>query len=153
MKLIVRLVLGFAAFCAAFAASAIVVRRLVPEDADPRAGSFSLVAAMDGRDFLSVSDDLSTGSVLAYMGGVELDLTEASIGEVATLEVTAVMGGVDVVVPAGWRVEASANAYLGGFENLTDPDEVAEDAPVLLVGASLVMGGMAIRNPERVDGS
>ncbi len=80
------------------------------------------------------------------MGGMTIDLTEAGISTSATLELTAVAGGIDVTVPASWRVEMASTVFAGGVENLTDPDAVVDDAPLLLVDARAYFGGIAVRN-------
>src|SRR6185503_11365098 len=55
--------------------------------------------------------------VVAVMGGVELDLSQARLAPgVTEIDVYALMGGVDVIVPRGVRVEALGFAVLGGFE-------------------------------------
>jgi hypothetical protein len=58
------------------------------------------------------------------------------------------MGGIDVVVPPGWRVEVMGRSVMGGVANLTDPDVLADDAPVLLVDALAMMGGIEIHAAE-----
>ena len=45
------------------------------------------------------------GYLRAVMGGVQLDLTEATIGDPpATIEMTVVMGGAGITIPEGWKV-------------------------------------------------
>lgn len=55
-------------------------------------------------------------TVVAVMGGAEIDFREAEFGAPETdLFVLAIMGGVDVVVPPGVRVESNGLAIMGGF--------------------------------------
>lgn len=79
------------------------------------------------------------------MGGMTIDLTGAEISTSATLELTAVAGGIDVTVPVGWRVEMASTVFAGGAENLTDPDAADDEAPLLLVDARAYFGGVAVR--------
>ena len=51
-------------------------------------------AAMDGVEFASRAEALEEGSGTAVAGGIEIDLTDAGLAEFATLELTAVMGGI-----------------------------------------------------------
>jgi hypothetical protein len=84
--------------------------------------------------------------VFAVMGGVELDFREARFGPGVT-EVTcfAMMGGIEMVVPPGVRVESNGMGLMGGFshsgsaEPPTDPD-----APVLRIGGVAIMGGVEL---------
>ncbi|MCR3921166.1 MAG: cell wall-active antibiotics response protein, partial [Firmicutes bacterium] len=60
---------------------------------------------------------LESGSYVAFMGGIELDLRHAIIPEGETLlDLTAVMGGVDIRVPANLPVMGDGFAVLGGVE-------------------------------------
>jgi hypothetical protein len=147
MKLLAKLVLGFVAFCAASAASALVVRKKNPEFGDEPDSRFSLVAAMDGREFASSAAPLTEASALAYMGGIELDLSGASLEGGARLRLVAVMGGINVTVPPEWRVEVSTDEMAGGVANRTNPDEPS-DGPLLVVHARAIMGGIQILHPE-----
>jgi predicted membrane protein len=52
------------------------------------------------------------------MGGSELDFREAVMGPgVTELQIFAVCGGVEVVVPPGLNVESHGIAIMGGFEH------------------------------------
>lgn len=57
---------------------------------------------------------LESGSYFAFMGGVDLDLTSAEIPTGETLlDISAIMGGVDVVIPAGLAVVYEGTVILG----------------------------------------
>lgn len=83
---------------------------------------------------------------LALMGGIELDFREAQLPPGETrVTVLACMGGVDVVVPPGVRVETDGFALLGGFDDDVDPLEpVGPDAPVIRISGFAVMGGVDV---------
>ena len=83
--------------------------------------------------------------VLALMGGVELDFREADLLEGETVvEVLAVMGGVNIVVPPDIDVRASGVGFLGGFGSLSSQAKDA-DAPLLRIKGLAVMGGVEVR--------
>jgi len=144
-KFLVRLVAGFFLLNLLLIAGALVAKRRLPTHGDQDSDTFALVAAMDGVDFASRADRLRAGSGIAVAGGIEIDLTEARPAGSVTLNLTAVAGGIDVVVPAEWRVEMSSSVFIGGTDNLTDPNGVADDAPVLLVDAKAYLGGISVR--------
>ena len=90
---------------------------------------------------------------IAFMGGVELDLRDARIGSgVSEIEVFAMFGGVEILVPDGVRVEVVGMAVMGGFSakaaqaSLDDPD-----APVLRVSGFALMGGVEIKRKDKGD--
>lgn len=151
-KALLRLLGAFVLLNVAMIAGALVAKKRLPTYGDQDSDSFALVAAMDGIDFASRANALQAGSGTAVAGGMEIDLTDATLAESATLDLTAVMGGIDVVVPPEWRVEMSSTVFMGGTDNLTDPDATAEDAPLLLVDARAYMGGIAVRPEEGSDG-
>ncbi|MDK1010323.1 MAG: hypothetical protein QGM46_07940 [Actinomycetota bacterium] len=128
--------------------AAFVVRRRVPSYGGETDDTFSVVAAMAGSVLESKTQGLKEGRATAFMGGVLLDLMDAEPAPGAILVLRAVMGGIDVVVPARWRVEVMGRSVLGGVANLTDPDGVVEGAPVLLVDALAVLGGIEIHAAE-----
>lgn len=88
------------------------------------------------------------GSTLAVgiFGGSELDFREALLPEGVT-EVTAiaVMGGIEIIVPPGVRVETAAMAVMGGVEDTTEgPEYDTESTPVIRVKGLACMGGIEI---------
>ncbi len=85
------------------------------------------------------------------MGGVEVDLRDAEVSpEGFTLTATALMGGVEVIVPDDVAVEVGGLAFMGGREvTAVQPDD--PHAPVVRVQAYALMGGVEIRNPTRKE--
>jgi hypothetical protein len=84
--------------------------------------------------------------IIALMGGADLDFREAALAPgVTEVHITAVMGGVNIVVPPHLAVEMDGSAILGGFEHSDraplDPDP---ERPVLRVYGLAVMGGVNI---------
>ena len=45
--------------------------------------------------------------MLAWYGGIDADLRDATLADGATLTVTALFGGVSIRVPAEWRMETT----------------------------------------------
>lgn len=148
MKVLRRFLIGAAVWTAASVASALAVRALVREFGEAGDDDFSVVAAMDGREFMSTASAFASGTVTTFMGGAEIDLRGTSIDDHATLSLRAFMGGIDVIVPAEWRVEVASTVIMGGISNLSDPDGATDDAPVLLVDAVIAMGGVEIHAAE-----
>ncbi len=146
MRLFKRVFLGVFLMNVLLVVAGLVAKRMLPAYGDETSDVFAAVAAMDGAEVVNRSDSFRAGSGSAVMGGMTIDLTEAGISTSATLELTAVAGGIDVTVPANWRVEMASTVFAGGVENLTDPDAVADDAPLLLVDARAYFGGIAVRN-------
>lgn len=82
--------------------------------------------------------------VVAVMGGVQLDLRQAVLAPGLTeIEVFAVMGGVEIVVPPGVRVETMGMAVMGGFDTSAgDAHATSPDRPFIRISGLAVMGGV-----------
>lgn len=152
MKPLAKILGGVATFIGLVALSGFVVRRRMPSYGTSEDARVSLTAALDGVEFHSTSTELAEVNVLAYFGGVELDLRHATPAPGATIRLQAVFGGIDVLVPTSWRVELIAKGGASGIENLTNPDEPA-DGPLVIVDATAVFAGIEIHERAVVDGS
>ena len=104
----------------------------------------SLVAFF-GRDVVNESQQFGGGSVFTVFGGTEVDLRRARpVPGGAAMDVVVAFGGVDIVVPEGWRVEIKGIPLFGGWSNKTRRDLVNADAPLLSVEALVAFGGLDI---------
>lgn len=85
--------------------------------------------------------------IVAVMGGAEIDLREARFGPgVTDIDVTVFMGGVEIIVPRGVRVELVGGAFMGGFESdAGDATALDPNQPVLRVTGLAVMGGVEVK--------
>lgn len=78
------------------------------------------------------------------MGGVELDLRNASIQTDAVLNVFAFWGGISLKIPSDWSVVNNANAFLGGVDDTTVP--AMGSSKRLIITGTAIMGGVEIKN-------
>jgi hypothetical protein len=119
---------------------------------DETTGEFELVTIMEGKQFASRADLLRSGKVTTVMGGVDLDLRDASPApEGADLAVFTIMGGVALRVPDTWIVETDGRALVGGHQtSVANRSALPEDAPVLRVHARTLFGGLDIA-AKRID--
>jgi hypothetical protein len=88
---------------------------------------------------------------LAVMGGVDLDLREATIEEdELVITAVAVMGGIDVLVPEGVEVDLAGLALMGGNDHVPGTAPVRPGTPVVRVRAFSLMGGVDVKVRRRV---
>ena len=105
---------------------------------------FSRSAFMSGAEYRSNGSAFRGGEATAIMGGVHIDLREASMeGSEATIHVAAIMGGADIRVPRSWKVVNRVSAILGGVNDRTRPVDAEKR---LIIEGSVLMGGLAIKN-------
>ena len=107
--------------------------------------TFSDLAIMSGIKRTNRTSDFQSGEATAVMGGVDLDLRGSTMeGEEAVLDVSSVMGGVKIRVPAAWTVVPRVNTILGGFQDSTRHPQT-DDHRLILKG-TVVMGGLKVTN-------
>jgi Cell wall-active antibiotics response 4TMS YvqF len=84
------------------------------------------------------------GAAIAILGGHHIDLREAKLADTgAEIEVFALMGGVELIVPRDWSVQLEVVAALGGAEDKTlAPASQSASSPRLIVRGLVVMGGI-----------
>ena len=128
---------------------------LAPTASAPNAGAVAPRAPRSRKYVAFMSGIVRRGAwlvpkrihAIAFMGGVELDLREATLGpDVTEIHVLAVMGGVVVTVPPNVRLECDGFAFMGGFEDqLKLPASGDPDAPVVRLTGFAMMGGVEAR--------
>jgi predicted membrane protein len=102
------------------------------------------VAVMSGNKTKNDSQDFRGGEITAVMGGIELDLRQASIQADATIHVFAMWGGIVIRVPGDWSVVTNGVPLLGGIDDKTVPP--ASPAKRLVIEGYAIMGGVEIKN-------
>jgi predicted membrane protein len=84
----------------------------------------------------------------AIFGGVTLDLRDAVPAPGgATINATAAFGGIDILVPKGWRISVRSTPIFGGFEDKTDHSVPSpDDAPTLHIDTVAIFGGVEVKH-------
>lgn len=96
-------------------------------------------------DIRNHSKNFKGGNITCILGGMDLDLRGTEIKEKEViLNVNVLLGGIDIFVPNSWRVEVTASAILGGYNNFTRAVE-DPDAPILKITGSVALAGMDIK--------
>jgi predicted membrane protein len=92
-----------------------------------------------------VSNGFASGSVSAFLGGVNLDFRDVEIkGAEANLDVFAVMGGVTLMVPPDWIVESRLTPLLGGYDDKTHPPK--DSTKRLVIRGTVALGGVEVKS-------
>lgn len=87
--------------------------------------------------------------IYAIMGGCVLDLREAQLESREThLYVAAIMGGIEIFIKEGIRVELHGLPILGGFSEKSSRN-LPLDAPVIHVHGVAICGGVDIRTENK----
>ena len=101
-------------------------------------------AILGGGDYKNNTEDLKGVVAEAILGGLEIDLRDAKITEDIVLELTAVLGGIDIYIPDDVRVEIiSGVPVLGGFEHKINRNALS--GPKVRIKYTEVLGGIEIK--------
>lgn len=85
------------------------------------------------------------GNVTAIMGGGKVDLRDAQVSDNgANIDVFAIMGGVEILVPPNWIVEPRLTPILGGFVDRTRQENPGPQR--LIVNGTAIMGTISVSN-------
>ena len=142
MGLIRRLLLFKLGALVGMIVAAAFFKRVVRSRGDAESDELALVAILDGVELESRSKAFRGGSMLAWLGGIDADLTNAELAPGARLSVHALFGGIDVTIPPTWRVESDTKALMGGIDARGAQDD--SDAPVLVLEGMAVFGGIDV---------
>jgi hypothetical protein len=115
----------------------------VREQDSPRQDVVALLGAAEAK---SRSPHFRHANVSALFGGATLDMRDARLDPGASVDALALFGGVDVIVPPGWRVDLGGLPIFGGYEDKTGANgDLPLDAPVLKVAATAIFGGVDVK--------
>lgn len=94
-----------------------------------------------------ISKDFKGGEIVTIFGGSELNMTQADINGVVTLEVVQIFGGTKLIVPANWKVQSSeVVSVFGSVEDKRPPSPTTDTTKVLNIKGASVFGGIDIRS-------
>jgi predicted membrane protein len=130
-------------FVAGAAAIALTIKRRRGSVGDEQSNEFDLVTIMEELKFSSRATAFRRGGWLAYFGGGRLDLSGAQLApEGARLELRAVFGGGEIIVPRDCKVEIRTRGP-GGVQDSTG-DPAVLDARSLTIDAYCLLGGFQL---------
>lgn len=122
--------------------AAVAAKLLLESNAEPSTEEVDLVSIFEGQHLASEASPFYGGKVMAMFGGVLLDLRKATPAPTGIyIDLAVAMGGVNVVVPEGWRVGFEGNAIAGGFSDATQTT-ADPDAPTVTLTGFVLMGGV-----------
>jgi hypothetical protein len=132
-------------------AAAAFARRAVPSLGDEESDELRLVAIFDGITLASRAKAFTGGSMLAWYGGIDVDLREVELAPGARLTLNTLFGGIAIKTPPGWRVESELKALAGGVDART-PSQDDPDAPVLTLTGTALFGGISVGGKAPTNG-
>ena len=105
---------------------------------DPRVGC----ATFSGCDMCFDGEVFNGAELIATFGGVECDLRKAVIEQDCAIKVSAIFGGIDILVPEHVNVKVNSTSVFGGISNKTTGKK---DAVTIHVSGTCLFGGVEIK--------
>jgi predicted membrane protein len=103
-------------------------------------------AFLSGAELRTFTQPIKESEVMAILSGVKLDLTSAQIeGDSATLQVTAIMGGVEIYAPSDWNIVSDVLPILGAYVDKRRPTATIPTKTLHITGIVL-MGGVEVKS-------
>ncbi|MFZ2054055.1 MAG: DUF5668 domain-containing protein [Candidatus Aminicenantales bacterium] len=115
----------------------------IPTSKEDTLDAFAVFSGLERR---IESQNFRGGKATALLGGIDLDFTQVRLAEgKASIELTAILGGIDVRVPRHIRVELDGSPVLGAIEDkhLYTPGSGGDQ--ILYIRATAILGGIEIK--------
>lgn len=110
------------------------------------AGSRRHILVVQGGSQLRPSgDEIEDAVISVMMGGVVLDLRETDLSRrPARLDILAIMGGLELVIPQSWKVRIDVEPAMGGIRDTRTGRIDPERALDLVLSGRVILGGLDI---------
>jgi len=99
-------------------------------------------AAFSGCDVNFDGQVFQGAELTATFGGIKCDLRNAVFQQDCAIQVSAIFGGIDILVPNNINVKVNSNSIFGGVSNKT---AACKDAPTLYISGICMFGGVDIK--------
>lgn len=92
-----------------------------------------------------LSKSFKGGDVTTFMGGAELNLTQADINGKVMIDCFNMFGGTKLIIPPDWDVQSEMVSIFGGIEDKRQPTQVSPTKVIVLDG-TCIFGGVEIKS-------
>lgn len=93
-----------------------------------------------------ISKQFKGGEVENILGGIELDLSRSDISGTITLNITNIMGGIQLGIPPNWQVTYNCTCIMGGTDDRRRSGHQHDPNKCLILTGTVIMGGIEVRD-------
>ncbi|MCW3082871.1 MAG: hypothetical protein JWP12_237 [Bacteroidetes bacterium] len=107
------------------------------------------VSFMSGIKKNILSKNFKSGDVTIIFAGAKIDLSQADFEGTATLEITEIFGGTQLIIPANWDIKSDIVCVFGSVEDKRPPHQSApgeENKKLLILRGTVLFGGIEIKS-------
>ncbi|GAA4201954.1 DUF5668 domain-containing protein [Pedobacter jeongneungensis] len=106
-----------------------------------------VTAIFGGSTQTVYSKNFKGGDIMAIFGGADIVMTQADFPETVSLDVTAVFGGIKLIVPQNWAIKSNVTALFGSVEDKRSHlMPVSEMTKTLILDGTALFGGIEIKS-------
>lgn len=100
-----------------------------------------------GSNQIIYSKNLKGGEITAVFGGGDINLTQSDFEGQVVLDVTAIFGGVKIVVPPTWQIKSEVTAVFGGVDDKRTIYSAGEQAnKLVIIRGTVLFGGVEFKS-------
>lgn len=104
-------------------------------------------AIFSGSEIIFTESEFRGGEINAIFGGYHLNLTKTNLPLGTTfLEMNAIFGGIEIVVPDTWKVTSKTTAVFGAFEDKRYNKIVLDAERELVITGSIIFGSGELKS-------
>jgi len=107
---------------------------------------FDSTAIFGSAKKVIISKNFKGGDITCFMGGCEIDLTQADMTQPAVIDLTFIFGGGKIIVPSDWQVNNNITPVFGGIEDKRKQPMSINPSKVLIIRGTCLFGGLEIKN-------
>jgi predicted membrane protein len=93
-----------------------------------------------------VSKNFKGGDITIFMGGSEINLSQADINGTVVIDITQIMGGTKLIVPPNWEIRSNITSVFGNVEDKRTKERIMNPDKVLVIDGTSLFGGIEIKN-------
>jgi predicted membrane protein len=112
-----------------------------------RSDFIDITAVFGGVKKNILSKNFKGGDIVSFMGGSEINLSQADINGRVVIDTNNIFGGTKLIVPSSWDVQSDVTAIFGGVDDKRQVIGVNMDPnKVLILDGTCIFGGIEIRS-------
>ncbi len=107
------------------------------------------IAIFGGGEKKIRNENFKGGRITTVFGGNEIDLTDCKLAEgTQTIDIFTMFGGVEMHVPASWKIKHDVIPIFGGFsqKGRMHSSEMQNDSQTLFVKGIVIFGGVEVKS-------
>jgi predicted membrane protein len=109
-------------------------------------GGSNYTALFSANNYQYVNEEFRGATIHSILGNVQLDLRNAIIYGDTVIDVTCILGGIDIYVPSNIRIINQCTAILAGVDsNVMSPRNMSENSYTIYIKGNCLLGGIEIK--------